>query len=79
MGKIIKFDPKRRRGGQGKPSWTRPEDYGVAPEPRRKPTAQPRHRRAEQPHTSPRTALLARLTVAGVIGLGVAVSVFGLQ
>ena len=79
MGKIIKFDPKRRRSGQGKPSWTRPEDYGVAPEPRHKPATQPQHRRVEQPPTSPRTTLLARLTVAGVIGLGVAVSVFGLQ
>ena len=33
MGKIVKFDPKKRRGGSGKgdgKSWTRPEDYGAS-------------------------------------------------
>lgn len=81
MGKIIKFDPDRRRKGTGRAkhrrSWTRPEDYGVASRPKvRRPA--PLHT-SNDAGTSSRTALLAKLTVAGVIAVGMAVSFFGLS
>lgn len=78
MGKIIKFDPDRRRK-QGRRSWTRPEDYGVPPPPK------PRRQREPQGSALPgtgdaprRTRLLAKGAVAGVIALGVLTSLYGL-
>lgn len=80
MGKIIKFDPRRR---SAKRSWTRPEDYGVAstPKPPRKPEPRPEPAASGWPDESdapPRTRLLARVAVAGIIGLGVLTSLYGL-
>ncbi|WP_228242331.1 hypothetical protein [Porphyrobacter sp. GA68] len=72
MGKIIRFDPDRRRK-QGRRSWTRPEDYvpPAAPAPQRdRPRTHAPHAKAQWP---------ARLTVAGIIAAGVAVSLLGLQ
>ena len=76
MGKIIKFDPDRRRK-PGKRSWTRPEDYGATRQ--RKPAPQPQQRRYVAPQgPSPRANMLAKLSVAAIIAAGVAVSLFGL-
>lgn len=82
MGKIIKFDPNRRRK-KDKPSWTRPEDYGVSPPParqtparKRKPAPAPR---IEPAGGSPRAALLAKLAVAAIIVLALLVSLYGLD
>lgn len=72
MGKIIRFDPDRRRK-QGRRSWTRPEDYAppAPPAPQRGLARGSRsHAKAQWP---------ARLTVAGIIAAGMAVSLLGLQ
>jgi hypothetical protein len=58
MGKIIKFDPSRRRSRSGK-SWTRPEDYGAPP-----PPPPPR-----EPRGPDGARVLARLTVAALIAI----------
>ena len=60
MGKIVKFDPKRRKSGK---SWTRPEDYGAPPPP--KPP--------KRPQGNPK--LLAQLTVVALIAVTVAASI----
>lgn len=83
MGKIIKFDPERRRK-RNKPNWTRPEDYGAAP-----PPPAPKPRRAERRDAAPgplpvpsptgRTATLAKLAVAAIILAAVLVSLLGLS
>ena len=78
MGKIIKFDPDRRRKGD-KRCWTRPQDYGVTSTP--KPQRQPQPARAALPairEAPARTRLRAKLTVGGVIALGVLTSLYGL-
>ena len=63
MGKIVKFDPKRKKSGK---SWTKPEDYGAPPPPRP----------PKRPQGNPRT--LAQLTVVALIAATVAASVAGL-
>lgn len=84
MGKIIKFDPNRRRK-KDRPSWTRPEDYGVPPPPPRPRQASGRKREAAPPPRidatggSPRAAMLAKLAVAAIVVLAVLVSLYGLN
>lgn len=80
MGKIIKFDPERRR--KGTRSWTRPEDYGVPPPP---PAANRRpawRRPAPGPLASPsvpsNNGIKAKLAVAAIILAGIATSLYGL-
>lgn len=75
MGKIIKFDPRRRKNTR---SWTRPEDYGVRPlgRTRRRAGSPPPMRPAA---SSARTARLARLAVALIVLAAIAVSLLGLD
>jgi hypothetical protein len=84
MGKIIKFDPNRRRpsrGGRDTRDWTRPEDYGVPPPPPS--NRRPAHRKAApNPHapypSAPASGVKAKLAVAAIILAGIATSLLGL-
>lgn len=79
MGKIIKFDPNRRR--KGTRNWTRPEDYGVPPAPtpaRRTKRAAPPPR-YEMPTRSGGTSVRAKLAVAAIILAAVLTSLYGLS
>ncbi|WP_165362083.1 hypothetical protein [Qipengyuania thermophila] len=75
MGKIIKFDPARRR--KQARSWTRPEDYIALP-PREPPARQAAFRPDAPERTTP-VRWPARLAVAGLVLAAVAASLFGVQ
>jgi hypothetical protein len=79
MGKIIKFDPNRRR--KDTRNWTRPEDYGASSSPPS--NRRPAHRKpaaaVHSPYPSaPASGVKAKLAVAAIILAGVATSLLGL-